>query len=91
MGVPADLQEWRKDRGMTHPTEKRLRDWIDGLIASYPYKGSHFLVNLALTARDAGAEEFVSMLPLLRHHFALHPEYSYEDLKNDIIAAKAGQ
>ena len=64
---------------MREPTEERLRDWMAGLISASPYHGGHFLVSLALAADCAGAEEFTSMLPLLRHHFHLHPEYSYEE------------
>jgi len=63
---------------VTNPTEERLWDWIAGLIAAYPYNGSHFLVSLALTADCVGAEDFTSMLPLLREQFNLHPEYSYD-------------
>jgi len=64
---------------MTHPTEERLWDWIDGVIANRPHKPSRVLINLAIMARSADPEDFTNMLPLLRLYYHKHPEYSYKD------------
>lgn len=63
---------------MTNPTEERLWDWIDGVIAHRPYRAPKFTNELALFSYGVEPEHFANLLPLLRLYYRKHPEYSYQ-------------